>query len=135
MPSGPVKDVRQPPARLIRIGVQPRRKFPRFVRTEVGEVDPPADVEGRTCWVLDELVRRRHAEQHEGQTLKRVFRSPSVETGSERRKKVVREGLADGRVDFVHENHDPTIAICQDQLAEEIGETLNRRQIGPLLPP
>jgi hypothetical protein len=135
MSSGPIKDALQPSVRLVGINVQSRRKSSGFVQTEVSEIDPLPDVEGRASGVLDELVRCRDAKQHEGQALEVGLSGPGVEAGAEGCEEIVREREPDRRIDLVHEDHDTARAVCQHEFAEEIGEALDWRQVRPFLPP
>src|SRR4029077_8923499 len=115
-----IKDALQSSLSLIGIGVQTRCKRAGFLRAEVGEIDPFSNIKGCTSLALDELVRRRDAEQHEDQALEDGFGGPGVEAGAEGREEVVREREPDRRIDLVDKDHDPSGAVRQNELAEEI---------------
>ena len=77
-----------------------------------------ADVERRARRVLDQVVRRRHADEDERDALQFAVHRAVLVQKTDRGEEIVGEIEAQRRVDLVHEQHQPLGSLDERDLAE-----------------
>ena len=106
-----------------------------FLAREIGQLDPMTDVERRPRRILDQIVRRRHADEDERDPFQlRIDRAVLVEK-ADRGEEIVGEIEAQRRVDLVDEQHEPLGPLDERDLAQIANQAVREGVVRMGVPP
>src|SRR2546423_9424775 len=107
----------------------------RFLKAEVSQLNPMANVKRRATDVRNEVRRTGHAEQDKTEATQPRISSARIVAGPNRYKEIIRMGEPDCGIDLVHENDDVARCVGQDHISKKFGEPLDGGDVFAFAPP